>query len=193
MPDTCGVPCGGRGPCNPRFLAAGPDAVIDPSTLWVVTVKRMRRSTASDWANMEHFAASTLPAFEELYRQRIKVDKLALPQVMRAQSFLTARGADTDWFRETALSALDALGAERMIRSWCFGTGSAGQVLGGLSMPRTSRERLLQGSDATSAFIQAAAKRHGTELHHNEHPDTKERAGRPGSRAGPGWSNSQSW
>ena len=86
--DTCvGVPCGGRGPCNPRFLAAGPNAVIDPSTLWVVTVKRVRRATASDWANMEHFAASTLPAYEELYRQRIKVDKLALPQVMRPRAF----------------------------------------------------------------------------------------------------------
>ena len=171
VPDTCvGVPCGGRGPCNPRFLAAGPNAVIDPSTLWVVTVKRMRRSTASDWANMEHFAASTLPAFEELYRQKIQVDKLALPQVMRAQSFLTARGADTDWFRETALSALDALGAEADDSSLVFRDGLGRdkcfrRVVHATYVPRAT---YLKDPDATSAFIQAASKRHGPLLNRKD-------------------------
>ena len=54
-----GRACGGRARATPLPRAA-------PTTnrlyLWVVTVKRMRRSTASDWANMEHFAAST-PGF----------------------------------------------------------------------------------------------------------------------------------
>ena len=109
IPNTCVGP--GKNGINPRFLAAGPDVQIIPETLWVVTVKRVRRTSPTDWSNIEHFAASTLPAYEELFRQGVKVDRLALPQVPRAKSFLTARGAETDWFRETALSALDALGA----------------------------------------------------------------------------------
>ncbi|KAH8074921.1 hypothetical protein JL720_10671 [Aureococcus anophagefferens] len=50
---------------------------------------------------MEHFAA-TLPQYEELWRGRTGVDHVVLPQVAAASNFASARGADTDWFKETA-------------------------------------------------------------------------------------------
>ncbi|KAH8048500.1 hypothetical protein JL720_15872 [Aureococcus anophagefferens] len=51
---------------------------------------------------MEHFAAATLPQYEELWRGRTGVDHVVLPQVAAASNFASARGADTDWFKEAA-------------------------------------------------------------------------------------------
>ena len=194
IPNTCVGP--GKNGINPRFLAAGPDVQIIPETLWVVTVKRVRRTSPTDWSNMEHFAASTLPAYEELFRQGVKVDRLALPQVPRAKSFLTARGAETDWFRETALSALDALGAtdaddsnlvfrDGLGRDRCFR-----RVVHATYNPRAT---YLKDPHATKAFVAAAAKRHASGAPLTTRTVSlilRSVRGGPARRAGPGWSNS---
>lgn len=119
---TCvSAPCKSSGPCNPRFYAAPRGAGIRRGTAWVITVhkrkngtntvrkRKQRRATQSDWANMEHFAAAVLPEFEELYATGETVAAVVLPQIAAPSNFLTARGADTDWFRRVAVAAVETL------------------------------------------------------------------------------------
>ena len=108
--NTCvAAPCNNHGPCTPRFSRAVDYSTVRKGTAWVIHVTRARRSTQSDWANMEHFAATTLPQYEALWASKTGVDYVVLPQVSALRNFHSARGADTDWFKEMARTAKNAL------------------------------------------------------------------------------------
>ena len=205
------APCSAHGPCAPRFARAQPGATVARGTAWVITVKRVRRATQSDWANMEHFAATTLPQYEELWRGRTGVDYVVLPQVAAASNFASARGADTDWFKETARVAFAALRARANLppappgdgflvfrdglgRSTCYE-----RVVHATYVPRAT---YLRDPDATRAFLEAADGLHGGGSVADAAPSTRPprtvtlllrsaNLNRPAKRAGPAWANSR--
>ncbi|KAH8054885.1 hypothetical protein JL720_14408 [Aureococcus anophagefferens] len=205
------APCSAHGPCAPRFARAQPGATVARGTAWVITVKRVRRATQSDWANMEHFAATTLPQYEELWRGRTGVDHVVLPQVAAASNFASARGADTDWFKETARVAFAALRARANLapapagdgflvfrdglgRSTCYE-----RVVHATYVPRAT---YLRDPDATRAFLEAADGLHGGGSVADAAPSTRPprtvtlllrsaNLNRPAKRAGPAWANSR--
>ncbi|KAJ1450706.1 hypothetical protein M885DRAFT_570861 [Pelagophyceae sp. CCMP2097] len=97
LKDTCiSARCSGGGACLPKFRRA--PGAVKQGTAWVVAIRRVRRTSATDWANMEHFAAAALPAFDALFKAGERADYLVLPQVKDERAFGWARGADTDWY-----------------------------------------------------------------------------------------------
>ncbi|KAJ8605094.1 hypothetical protein CTAYLR_000379 [Chrysophaeum taylorii] len=119
MARSCVQPRCGSGGCLPRFskaaaAAAASAGAVRPGVAWVIGVRRARRISTTDWANMEHFAAAALPAFEALYKRGIVVDYVVLPQVPSLRGLRRARGADTDWFESLCVAMGRALGRQEV-------------------------------------------------------------------------------
>lgn len=186
--------CGGGSACLPRFSKASSGSVRK-GVAWVIGVRRARRISTTDWANMEHFAASSLPPFEALFKSKQGVDYVAVPQVASLKGFRSARGADTDWFEGLTKAMTRALGREAEILGRAELVGAGGcfeKVVYATYVPRAT---YVKDAAAGAALRAAAASLVGIDERPTLRPVVtvllRSLGGGAARRAGPGWSNSR--